>query len=238
MRVANPSVDSADPSGKSLYLAGGISALVLGCAYLAIFPLFARVGAPPVGDGEVWLKYLAGKTAGWWAILALSVLTDFLYVPVALALYLALKDVSRNVMLVATAFVLLFAVLDLAVTWSHYAALLTLSARYEAAATDVQRATYVAAASYASAVLASRLLVVYAIVDLSFGILLIGAVMLRGRFGKTAAWLALATGISGIASLAGWGFTIILNALLATIWLLLIGYRLCRLAASSEAVPR
>ena len=62
--------------------------------------------------------------------------------------------------------------------------------------------------------------------------------MLRGGFGNTAAWLALATGISGIASLAGWGFTIILNALLATIWLLLIGYRLCRLAASSEAVPR
>ena len=170
MRVANPSIDSVDPSGKSLYLAGGISALVLGCAYLVIFPLFARVGAPPVGDGEIWLEYLAGKTAAWWAILALSVLTDFLYVPVALALYFALKDVSRNVMLVATAFVLLFVALDLAVTWSHYAALLTLTARYEAAATDVQRATYVAAANYASAVLASRLLVVYAIVDLSFGI--------------------------------------------------------------------
>jgi hypothetical protein len=61
MRVANPSIDSADPTGKSLYLTGGISALVLGCAYLAIFPLFARVGAPPVGDGEVWLKYLAGN---------------------------------------------------------------------------------------------------------------------------------------------------------------------------------
>src|SRR4249919_1241625 len=118
MRTA---ADSVDPSGKSLYLAGGISALVLGCAYLAIFPLFARVGAPPVGDGEVWLKYLAGKTALWWTILVLSVLTDFLYVPVALALYLALENVSRNVMLVATAFVLLFVVLDLSVTWSHYA---------------------------------------------------------------------------------------------------------------------
>ena len=62
-------------------------------------------------------------------------------------------------MLVAMAFVLLFVVLDLAVTWSHYAALSTLSARYEAAATDVQRATKSPAASYASAVLASRLLV-------------------------------------------------------------------------------
>ena len=151
--------------------------------------------------------------------------------------YLAPKHVSRNVMLLATAFVLLFVVLDLAVTWSHYAALLTLSARSEAAANDVQRATLIAAASYASAVLASRLFVVYAIVDLSFAFLLIGAVMLRGRFGRTAAWLALATGISGIASFTGWGFTIILNALLATLWLLLVGYGLCRLA-SEVAGPR
>jgi hypothetical protein len=42
---------------------GGISALVLGVAYIAIFPLFARVGAPPSGDGgEARLKYLEGKT--------------------------------------------------------------------------------------------------------------------------------------------------------------------------------
>jgi hypothetical protein len=147
-----------------------------------------------------------------------------------LSLYLALKGVNRNAMLVATAFVGLFVVLDLAVTWSHYAALLTLSRHYAAATSDVQRATYVAAATYPSAVLASRLLLVYAIVVLSFAVLMIGLVMLKGIFSKTTAYLGIATGILGIASLAGSGITIIINAVLATVWILFAGYSLYRLA--------
>src|SRR6266702_6725493 len=169
---------AVDPDGKWLYRVGGVSALVLGMAYIVIFPLYAHVGAPPSGDGEAWLKYFAGKTTVWWAILGLSVLTDFLYVPVALSLYLALKGVNRNAMLVATAFVGLFIVLDLAVTWSAFASLLTLSGNYAAATNDAQRAAYVAAASYPSAVLASSLEAVYSIMVLSFGILMIGLVML------------------------------------------------------------
>jgi len=115
MSVEKLTDNAVGPDEKWVYRVGGISALVLGFAYIIIFPLFALVGAPPSG-GEAWLKYLAGKTTVWWAILALSVLTDFLYVPVALSLYLVLKRINRNAMLLATAFVGLFVVLDLAVT--------------------------------------------------------------------------------------------------------------------------
>lgn len=97
-------VNTDDPDGKSLYRAGGISAFVLALAYIISIALYAYVGAPPSG-GEAWLKYLAGKTTVWWAILGLSVLTDFLFVPIAFALYLALKGVNRNATLLATAFV-------------------------------------------------------------------------------------------------------------------------------------
>jgi hypothetical protein len=145
--------NAVDPDGKWLYRVGGICALVLGIAYLVTIPLYAHVGAPPSG-GEAWLKYLAGKTTEWWAILSLSVLTDLLYVPVALALYIALKGINRNAMLLATALVGLFIVLDLAVTWTNYAPLITLSSNYAAATNDAQRMVYVAAANYASAVLA------------------------------------------------------------------------------------
>jgi hypothetical protein len=131
--------------------------------------------------------------------------------------------------LVATAFVGLFIVVDLAVTWANYAALITLSGNYAAATSDVQRAAYVAAANYPSAVLASRLEVVYSIVDLSFAILLIGLVMLKGVFGKPTAYLVLATGVFGIASISGFGVTVIVNAVLATVWILFVGYRLYRL---------
>jgi hypothetical protein len=220
---------AADGDEKGVYRAGGIAAIVLGLAYVIIFPLYAHVGAPPTG-GEACLKYLAGKTTVWWAILGLSVLTDFLYIPLALSLYLALKGVNRNVMLLATAFVGLFVVLDLAVTWSNYASLLTLSGDYAAATNEAQRAPYVAAANYASAVLTSRLMIVYAIGVLSFGILMIGSVMLKGIFSKTTAFLGLATGILGIVSVAGSSVTIIMNAVFATVWILLVGYRLYRLA--------
>ncbi len=232
-------VQSVGPDARWLYRVGGVSALVLGVAYIVIFPLYAHVGAPPTGGrGEVWLTYLEGKTTVWWAILALSVLTDLLFVPVALSLYLALKEIHRDAMLVATAFVGLFVVLDLAVTWSHYASLLTLSGQHAAATSDIQRASDVAAATYASAVLSSRLIVVYAIMTLSFAILLIGFVMLKGVFSRTTAYLGVATGILGIVSLAGSGVTIIMNAVLATVWLLFVGTRLCRLARQSHPLTR
>jgi hypothetical protein len=213
---------------REWYRVGGIAALLLGIGYVIIFPLYASVGAPPNG-GDAWFKLLPGKATIWWAILGLSVFTDFLYLPVVLALYLALKGVNRNVMVLAAAFVGLFVALDLAVTWSHYASILTLYSRYSAATNDAQRAGYIAAADYASAMLTSPLEIVYAIMTLSSGILLIGFVMLKSAFNKVTAWLGLTTGVLGIVAITGLGPAIIGNALGATVWLFLVGYKLCRL---------
>ena len=230
MKIEEMAVDATGgPDQRYWYRVGSIAAIVLGIGYIIIFPLYARTGAPPSG-GEAWFNYLPGKAALWWAILALSVFTDFLYVPLALALYMALKKINRNAMLLATAFIGLFVVLDLAVTWSHYASILVLYSKYSTATSDLQRAGYVAAANYGSAVLTSPLEVVYAIVTLSFGILVTGAVMLRGVFDKITAFLALATGVLGIAALTGLSLAIIGNALFATVWLFFVGYRLYRLA--------
>jgi hypothetical protein len=230
IEVEKTTLDTLSNVQKQWYRVGAVAALALGIGYIVIIPLYAHVGAPPNGGGEAWFKYLPGKTTVWWAILGLSVFTDFLYLPVALALYLALKQVNRNVMLVATAFVALFVVLDLAVTWSHYASILTLYRDYATSTNEVQRAGYVAAANYASAMLTSRLEIVYAIVTLSTGILLTGFVMLKGVFNRATASLALATGILGIVSLTGLALAIIGNAIFATTWLLFVGYKLCRLA--------
>ena len=220
---------AVDSDQKYWYRVGGLAAMVLGVGYIIIFPLYAHVGAPPHG-GEAWFNYLPGKTTIWWAIVAISVFTDLLYLPLALVLYMALKQVNRNVMLLATAFIGLFVVLDLAVTWSHYASILMLYSKYCAATSDIQRAGYVAAANYGSAVLTSPLEVAYAIVTLSLGILLTGIVMLRGASDKITSYLALATGVLGIASLTGFSLAIIGNAIFATAWLFFVGYRLYRLA--------
>ena len=110
---------------------------------------YAYVGPPPSG-GDAWFKYLPGKATVWWVIVGLSVFTDFLFVPLALALYLALKGCNRNAMLLAVALVGLFVVRDLAVTWSHYASILTLYGKYSIATDDVQRTGFLAAANCGS----------------------------------------------------------------------------------------
>jgi hypothetical protein len=171
----------------------------------------------------------------WWTILGLSVLTDFLFVPVALSLYLALKRINRNAMLLATACVGLFVVLDLAVTWTSYASLIALSGKYAAATNDAQRAVVIAAANYPSAVLESSLLGVYAILVPAVGILITGLVMLKGIFSKTTAYLGLVAGILGVVSVVGpvfisaLGVAVIGSSVITTVWVLLLGYRLYRI---------
>lgn len=228
--------DTVEQGAKWTYRVGGISALALAIGYIVIIPLYLAAGAPPPSEGEAWLKYAAGKTSVWWAIVGLSVLTDLLFIPVAWALYLALRGVSRNAMQLGTALVVLFVVLDLAVTWPNIATLITLTDSYAAATIDVQRAAYVAAATYATAVLKTALAGVYSIVTLSVGILLIGLVMLRANFSRTAAYLGVATGILGIVSVAGpllvggLSAIVIVASALTTAWVVFVGYRLYRLS--------
>ena len=233
MRVRNMMVNAVDPDGKWMYRAGGISAIVLGIAYIVIIGLYVPMGAPPSG-AEARLTYVAGNTTLWWAILGLSVLTDFLFIPIALALYLALKEINRNAMLVATACVGLFVVLDLALTWTNYALVITLSGSYAAAMNDAQRAAIIAAAYYPSAVIESIILFVYNTLTLSVGILLTGLVMLKGIFRKSTAYLGVVTGVLGIAAVAGSLFVdttsvTIIASVMTTVWVFFAGYGLYRL---------
>jgi hypothetical protein len=225
---------AAGPDDRWIYRAGGISGLAIAIAYIVIIGLYVPIGAPPAG-AEPRLAYLARNTTAWWAILGLSVLTDFLFVPVALSLYIALKSLHRNAMLLATACVLSFVFLDLALTWTNYAVLITLSSRYAAASNDAQRAAIVGIASYPAAVLESGLLFVYNTLTLAVGILITGFVMRKGIFRKSTAYLGVLTGILGIVSVVGsfftsaLGVTIIVTSLLTTLWALFVGYELHRL---------
>jgi hypothetical protein len=225
---------TVDPEGKGLYRVGGIATLVLVIGYFLTFPVYAKVGIPPNG-AEARLIYYAGHLPGWWTILGLMVSTDLLYVIIWLALYQALKGINRNLLLLAIACKGLFVILDLGVIWTNHAALFTLSSSYAAATSDAQRALLTAAAGAPAAVLDSLLLRIYAILFPSFGTLFAGFVMLKGIFSKGTAYLAFAVGITGILSVVDPLFfgasdpMHIINALLATLWYLLVGWRLYRL---------
>ncbi len=234
MNSQNRLGNAVDPEGKWLYRVGGISALVFGLAYIAIIALFVPIGAPPRG-AEAWLTSMAGNTTTWGAIIDLSVVTDFLLVPISVSLYLALKGINRNAMLIATAFVGLFVFLDLSITWTNYAALFALSGSYAAVANDAQRVVFVTAAQVPSTIIESNLIFVYNTLTLSIGILIIGFVMRRGIFNKSAAYLGIVTGILGIVAVAGsyFGSTVIVTILASTltmVWVMVVGYKLIRLS--------
>jgi len=229
-------LDPIPTDGKWLHRTAGIAAIAFGLAYLAIIALYVPMGPPP-GGAEARLVYVAGNTPSWRAILSLSVLTDFLLVPVALSLYFVLQRFNRIAMLLASAFVTLFIVLDLSITWTNYAALITFGGKYAVAADDAHKAAIVTAAQYPSAILESGLLFVYNTLVLAIGILITGLVMLKGVFGRSTAYLAVATGALGVVSVVGpWlvpalSATIILTSILTTVWMLLVGYKLCGLGS-------
>ena len=238
MSVQNMMVNAVDADEKSLYRVGGISAFVLGVGYFIIIALYIPAGAPPPeSDIEARLIYLAEHSTAWWGILSLSVLTDLLYIPITFALYFALKGINRSMMLLATACILLFVVLELGITWINYAVLLNLSGSYAAAANDAQRAVFVTTANYLFAVLDShRLLGVYTILMPGVGIFMIGLVMLRGVFNKITAYLALVSSSFTIISVVGTPFvsalwvTIIIGSTLIAVWVFFVGYGLYRLS--------
>lgn len=131
--------NAADPDEKWFYRIGGISALAISTAYIIIITLYVLVGARP-SSGEAWLTYLAKRTTAWWVIVALSVITDLLFVPVMVSLYHALKRLNRGIVWFGTVLVGFFIVLDMAITWPNYSSLISLSGNYAAATNEVQRA--------------------------------------------------------------------------------------------------
>ena len=223
-----------DPEGKWLYRVGGIAAFILVIGWFLTFPFYAAGGGPEPLGAEARLIHYAGRESAWWAILWLMVFTDLLYVSIVLALYQSLKKIDQSMILLAVACKGLFVVLDLGILWPNHAALFNLGSLYAAAASDAQRAVIVSAAFAPSAVLDSLLPSIYSIVIPSLGTLFVSLVMLKGVFSKPTAYLGLAVGITGIVAFAdpfmgAWGMMHIVNALLATIWFLLVGWRLNKL---------
>lgn len=222
---------TVDLEEKWLYRVGGIAAFILVIGWFLTFPLYAAGGGPEPLGAEARLLHYAGRESAWWAILWLMVFTDLLYVGIVLALYQSLKKIGQSMMLLFIACKGLFFALDLGLLWPNHAALFNLSRLYAAAVSEAQRAAIVSAALAPSAVLDSLLPGVYSIVIPSLGTLFVSLVMLKGVFSKRTAYLGLAVGVTGIVAFAdpfmgAWGKVHIVNALLATIWFLLVGWRL------------
>lgn len=214
---------------------GGISAIIFGVAYLAIMALYLPLGGKPTG-AEAWLSQTAGHAATWWGILGFSVLTDFLLVLISFSLYQVLKGLDKTAMRLATIFVGLFILLDLALTWTNIGSLIVMGELYASAVNESDKAALITAALYPATVADSNLIFIYNSFTLAVGILLTGLVMRSGVFNKVTAYTGIATGILAMVSVAGSffssslsGMTIILASLLTMVWYFMVGFKLVRL---------
>lgn len=134
-------------------------------------------------------------------------------------------------MMMAVGCIGLFVVFDIVITWAAHSVMIASGTQYVDAASDAARSTLVASAAFPSAILESPLAGFGAILVPSLGIFLAGIAMLRGVFGKTAVYLAMAAGVTAFAFMLTYVFETlpslrVVNALIVTIWYLIVGIRL------------
>jgi hypothetical protein len=231
-------VSHVDPSWKGMYRVGGIGLLLFGLIYLTNLTLGVYWGIPGATDSVQYLQSLAAHPSIAQVSYGLFSLSDFLLVPAVLALYLALKHIAKNTMLLATALMAVFVVVDLAITEANSLTLVALTQHAATATSATERAAYMASANYALATVA--LATCYSWVVSSVGVLIISIVMLKGVFSKLTAYLGIVVGILGTVV----GFYVFVPALtLATlpvilafgIWCVLAGRELYRLGKPQGA---
>jgi hypothetical protein len=235
--TGDPVATHVDPSWKGVYSAGGVCLLVAGLIYLAEVALgIALVSAP--ADSQQYLQSLANHVGLARVTYGLFSVADVLLVPAVLGLYLSLRCVGKNLMLVATGLMAVFIVVDVAITDASSLTIVTLTQHAATAASAAERRAYMAAANYGLATV--PLANFYTFVISSVGVLLISIVMLKGVFGKRTAYVGIVTGIVGIVA----GFYVfvpalvlftLLSLLILGAWCLMAGQRLYQLGKPQGA---
>jgi hypothetical protein len=178
-----------------LYRSGGIAALLIAVLLLgeiAVYAIFPR----PETALEHFELFQRNWLAGLLTLDLLGMISYLLFVPTILALYVALRRTSEAAMAVATA-LFFVGVADFFATNTAFP-VLALSNQYAAAATDAERANFLAAGQAMFALFnENAFLVSYVIVSASWT--MIGAVMLRSSlFGRARAYAGILAGATGI----------------------------------------
>jgi Domain of unknown function (DUF4386) len=232
-RAAAQDTPKPDPTWTGVYRAGGLCLLLTGLIYLVGAASSILIGPPP-SESEAYLKSLAGHASLSRLTFGLFALSDLLLVPGLMALYLALKHVAKNAMLVGVALMGLFVVLDLAITELNSLTLVTLTRHYALGDTAARSAS-VAAADYALATLPIGTFLSYLVS--SVGLLIVSLTMLTGIFSRPTAYVGIVASVEGILG----GFYVVVPALGVLlvpclvafgVWALLAGSRLHALGSA------
>lgn len=231
---------------KSLYKAGGVSALAIGLLLIFEMIIYIATSAPSLTDAAGWFSlFQNNRLVGLVDFGILELYALVLFVPVFLALYAALRRAGEGS--VAVAAVLAFVGIAANFATSKLFSLLTLSDLHAAAATAAQKSQFLAAGQAALAVGALGGIggSVEGGIPLAVAGLIISVVMLRSNI------LGKAAGYAGLAA-NGIGLLMYFNAaaapapegspffgvffLLSVTWFVLIARRLLRLGHTATGL--
>ena len=229
-------LDSNDTNSgwKSLYVIGCVCSLLMVAIILGQFIVFMATPPPLEGTAADWFAlFQQNKFTGLLAFELLMIVYVILSVPLALALFAALKRTDRSL-------ASLYLVLTLIGAMSFIAArpafeMLSLSEQFAAAATDSQRSIFLAAGETMVAVFHGTAFQVSYFLGLINGLIL-SIVMLKGNlFSKTTAYARIAS------SLLDFGlfiptiglFLSLFSVLCLLIWNVLVARRLWQLETVS-----
>jgi Domain of unknown function (DUF4386) len=238
-RASGEAEADPDPSWSGLYRAGGVSAVLFVVLTIASIVLAFITPQPQSSGGSLMLpggvatlQFIASHRSVFILDQLLFVGPVVLTMVVFLALYVALKHLSKGYAAIGAAVGIAGVVLSL-VPFSLVGGLVYLSDQYVAVTTVAQRADF---ATAAESLIAQNNSVSAGGILFTAGVLVISLAMVKGVFQKGIAYLGIVTGVVGIICEAlrpilGPGYSIYLILL---IWISAVGWKLYRLGASSS----
>jgi hypothetical protein len=181
-----------DPRFRQLYRFGGIAAALLVVLTLLHSSVFFVVGLP-TSVIEWYELYQRSALSGLLAFELLMVVYVIISIPVALALYAALRGSNPSLAILYLAITIVGAVAFVASRPAFE--MLSLSQGYAAASTDVQRAAYLAAGESTLAVFHGTAFWVSYVLGSLGGLLVSLAILRSGVFSKATAYLRIASSV-------------------------------------------
>lgn len=231
--------ETTESAWKSLYLVGGVAALLVVVLYVSQIIVFVA-SPPPSSVVGYFTLFHKNALLGLLDLDLLSIVDYALFVPLFLALYMALRRVSPSFMVIATS----LAFVGIAIYFASNTAfeMLSLSNQYAAATTDAQRSLFVASGQ---AMLATYQGTAFDVsyVLLAIAPLIISVVMLQSiTFGKVTASVGIGANVlaAGLFVPAIGVFLSLISVVGLLIWYVLIARKLFLLArrVSNEVAHR
>jgi len=224
-------IKTTESAWKPLYRVGGAAALIVVLLY--VIQIIVLVVSPPPGTAiDFFTLFHKNALLGLLDLDLLSIADYALFVPLFLALYIALRRVSPSFMAIATA----LGLVGIATYFASNTAfeMLSLSNQYAAATTDAQRSLFVASGQSMLAIYQGTAFDV-SYVLLAIASLIISVVMLRSNtFGKVTAYVGIVANVLAVGFFvpAIGVFLSLVSVVGLLIWYVLIARRLFMLAQS------